>query len=108
LNLVGKTNLGELGWLLKHARVVITNDSGPAHLAAAAGSTVVTIFGRTTLRYGPTRWRPLTDKGIIVTEPIARKYFESRDSYWRRCFAAITVEAVAAAVREALCLEANK
>jgi ADP-heptose:LPS heptosyltransferase len=102
LNLAGQTNLGELGWLLKHARVSITRDTGPSHLAAAVGCPVVVIFGRTAPLYGPTRWRPLTEKAIIVTKPILRKRWESRDHHWRRSFAAITVEEVMAAVRQVL------
>ena len=45
--LAGRTGLPELAALLKIARVVIANDSGPAHLAAAVGSAVVALFGPT-------------------------------------------------------------
>jgi ADP-heptose:LPS heptosyltransferase len=102
LHLAGQTNLAELGWLLKHARVSITRDTGPSHLAAAVGCPVVVIFGRTAPLYGPTRWRPLTEKAIIVTKPVPRRFWESRESYWQRSFAAITVEEVTAAVRQIL------
>jgi ADP-heptose:LPS heptosyltransferase len=102
LNLAGRTNLAELGWLLKCARVSITRDTGPSHLAAAVGCPVVVIFGRTAPLYGPTRWRPLTEKAIIVTKPVPRRLWESRGGYWRRSFAAITVEEVMAAVRQIL------
>jgi ADP-heptose:LPS heptosyltransferase len=102
LNLAGQTNLAELGWLLKHARVSITRDTGPSHLAAAVGCPVVIIFGRTAPLYGPTRWRPLTENAIIVTKPIHREHWESRDRHWQRSFAAITVEEVMAAVRQIL------
>jgi heptosyltransferase-3 len=102
LNLAGKTNLGELGWLLKHARVLVTAATGPSHLAAAVGCPVVTIFGRTAPLYGPVRWRPLSDKAIIVTTPLRQKILERREAWWRRCFAAIEVDQVAQAVKEAL------
>lgn len=102
LNLAGKTDLGELGWLLKHARVLVTNDSGPAHLAAAVGCPVVSIFGRNAPLYGPVRWRPLSDKAVVVSKPLEKRWFESREKHWRRCFEAITVDEVEAAVREAL------
>jgi ADP-heptose:LPS heptosyltransferase len=101
-SLAGQTNLAELGWLLKHARVSITRDTGPSHLAAAVGCPVVVIFGRTAPLYGPTRWRPLTPKAIIVTKPVLRKCWESDGRYWRRSFTAITVEEVMAAVRQIL------
>ncbi len=47
INLAGKTSLRELMALLKLCRVVLTNDSGPMHLAAALGVPVVVPFGST-------------------------------------------------------------
>jgi ADP-heptose:LPS heptosyltransferase len=102
LNLAGKTDLGELGWLLKHARGLVTRDTGPSHLAAAVGCPVVVIFGRTAPMYGPTRWRPLTEKAVIVAKSVPRKRWESQEKHWRRSFAAIHVDEVEAAVRQAL------
>jgi len=46
-NLAGKTSLRELMALLKLCRVVLTNDTGPMHLAAALGTPVVVPFGST-------------------------------------------------------------
>jgi heptosyltransferase-2 len=47
LNLAGKTNLVELCAALKFCRVLLTNDSGPMHVAAALGTPVVVPFGST-------------------------------------------------------------
>ncbi len=47
VNTAGKTSLRELCALLAACRVVLTNDSGPMHVAAAVGSTVVVPFGST-------------------------------------------------------------
>ncbi|MGD0251757.1 MAG: lipopolysaccharide heptosyltransferase II [Verrucomicrobiota bacterium] len=47
LNLAGKTSLRELMALLKFCRVLLTNDSGPMHVAAALGTPVVVPFGST-------------------------------------------------------------
>jgi heptosyltransferase II len=47
LNLAGLTSLRELGAVLKECRVVLTNDTGPMHLAAAVGTPVVVPFGST-------------------------------------------------------------
>ena len=104
LDLAGKTNLAELGWLLKHARVLVTRDTGPCHLAAAVGCPVVTIFGRTAPIYGPTRWRPLTDTAVIVTGSVPKKRWESSATHWQRCFAAISVDEVDIAVQQALAM----
>ena len=46
-NLAGKTSLRELMTLLKICRVLLTNDSGPMHVAAALGTPVVVPFGST-------------------------------------------------------------
>jgi len=47
INLAGQTTLRELMALLKRCRVLLTNDTGPMHLAAALGTPVVTPFGST-------------------------------------------------------------
>ena len=47
LNLSGKTSLRELMALLKCCRVLLTNDTGPMHVAAALGTSVVVPFGST-------------------------------------------------------------
>jgi lipopolysaccharide heptosyltransferase II len=46
-NLAGRTSLRELMSLLKLCRVLLTNDSGPMHVAAALGTPVVVPFGST-------------------------------------------------------------
>lgn len=43
----GQTSLGELAAVLQRCRVVVGNDSGPMHLAAATGTPVVALFGST-------------------------------------------------------------
>ena len=57
MDLVGKTGIKDLIALLRRVRLVITNDSGPMHLAAALGTRVVALFGPTdpgrTGPYGP-------------------------------------------------------
>jgi heptosyltransferase II len=47
VNLAGKTSLRQLMALLKRCRVLLTNDSGPMHVAAALGTPVVVPFGST-------------------------------------------------------------
>ncbi|MGA2180077.1 MAG: lipopolysaccharide heptosyltransferase II [Verrucomicrobiota bacterium] len=46
-NLAGRTGLREFMALLKLCRVLLTNDSGPMHVAAALGTPVVVPFGST-------------------------------------------------------------
>ena len=47
LNLAGKTSLRQLMALLRLCRVVVTNDTGPMHVAAALGTAVIVPFGST-------------------------------------------------------------
>lgn len=53
-NLVGRTSLGVLGAVIAEFAVLITNDSGPAHVAFALRTPTVAIYRRGgTERYGP-------------------------------------------------------
>ncbi len=45
-NLAGLTNLTELLAVLKTAKLVVSNDTGPGHIAAALGRPMVMIFGQ--------------------------------------------------------------
>lgn len=54
INLAGQLNLDELCFVLEKATVMVTNDSGPMHLAAALGTTCIALFGpETPDHYGP-------------------------------------------------------
>lgn len=44
VNLIGKTGIGELAALLKRCSLLISNDTGPLHLATSAGTKVIDIF----------------------------------------------------------------
>jgi lipopolysaccharide heptosyltransferase I len=56
LDLTGATSLGETVALLERASVVVANDSGPMHVAAALGRPLVTPYGPTSpVRTGPYR-----------------------------------------------------
>jgi len=65
LILCGRTTLGELAGVLRRLRLLITNDSGPMHLAAALGVPVLALFG-------PTDWRETAPRGPhrLLREPV--------------------------------------
>jgi ADP-heptose:LPS heptosyltransferase len=54
LNLAGRLGLRELAEALREARLFLTNDSGPLHLATLTGTPTVALFGpETPSLYGP-------------------------------------------------------
>lgn len=54
VNLTGAIPLGVLPALLAAARALVTNDSGPMHVAAAVGTPIIAMFGPTSpVRTGP-------------------------------------------------------
>lgn len=65
-DLSGKLTLGELGWLFKGSELLISNDSGPVHIAAALDVPVVSLFGRSDPGLSPTRWKPLGEKSVYI------------------------------------------
>ncbi len=64
VDLVGKTDMGELAAVLRRCALLLSNDSGVAHLAAAAGTETLTVFGPS----NDSAWRPLG--GGIVTADV--------------------------------------
>ena len=61
INLCGKTSLVDVVDLAADARAVVCNDSGPMHIAAAAGARVVAIYGSSTPDHTP----PMTETRAI-------------------------------------------
>jgi heptosyltransferase II len=64
--LAGETTLAGLVGVLAAIRLLVTNDSGPMHVAAALGTPVVALFG-------PTDWRETAPQGErcrVVREPV--------------------------------------
>ena len=59
LDLTGRTSLPALGAVIARLALLVTNDSGPAHIAYALGAPSVTIFGGANLEaYGPPEHDP--------------------------------------------------
>ncbi len=65
IDLAGELSVGELCAALADAHTVVTNDSGPMHIAAALGTPTIGLFGpETPVMYGPlgerasALWRP--------------------------------------------------
>ncbi len=100
-NLAGKTTLRELMALLKLCRVLLTNDTGPMHLAAALGTPVVVPFGSTSpLLTGP-GLPGETKHRLLASEAPCRPCFRRTCPIDFRCMTGIGVERVVEAVLEA-------
>jgi heptosyltransferase-2 len=63
--LTGKTDLAQTAAVLQASDLLVTNDTGPAHVAAAVGCPVVVIFGPT----NPFTTRPFSDTAEVVRRP---------------------------------------
>jgi heptosyltransferase-1/heptosyltransferase-2 len=89
-NLAGETSVSELIALLRGAKLVVSNDTGPGHIAAASGVPLVLMFGRS----NPLRVAPYGRKECVVaTDPYGRGLdINSVDP--RHDIRAITVEQV--------------
>jgi len=98
VSLAGKTSLSELIALLEGARVVISNDTGPGHIAAALGVPIVLLFGRT----NPYRLTPYGRKHCIMAIEPESRGLAINSSNPKHNITAITVEQVYQKVLEQL------
>jgi heptosyltransferase I len=98
INLANRTSLPQLVALLERADVVVANDSGPMHIAAALGRPLVTIFGPT----NPVRTGPYQRMDTVVRLDIACSPCYSRKCSHTSCMNWLTPEQVLAQVRAAL------
>ena len=64
---MGKTTVGQLAGLLMGCSLLVSNDSGPIHVAAGVGTPVVSIFTRNQPGINPERWRPLGENTRVVS-----------------------------------------
>jgi heptosyltransferase-2 len=97
VNLAGKTTVRELMALLSLCGFLVTNDSGPMHIAAALGTPLVAIFG-------PTDWRttsPWTRTAKIVRVDVDCSPCMRREcDRGHECMLGVTADMVVSAARE--------
>ncbi len=74
--LSGATTIRELMAVVKRCRLLITNDTGPMHIAAACGVPVVAVFG-------PTDWRTTSPYG--QERSIVREAVDCAPCFLREC-----------------------
>jgi lipopolysaccharide heptosyltransferase I len=98
VEMAAKTSLPQLVTLLEGASVVIANDSGPMHIAAALDRPLVTMFGPT----NPVRTGPFRRMETVVRLEIVCSPCYSRSCSHQSCLRWLTPEMVMAEVRAAL------
>jgi heptosyltransferase-1 len=103
LDLSGRTSLAELAALFQKARLAVTTDTGPMHLAAALGKPVVALFGPT----APWRTGPFGEGHEIVRLELPCSPCFRRQCTEPRCLTDLPVSAVQEAVEKILVRRKN-
>lgn len=79
INLCGETSLKELAALIEGAKAVVSNDSGPMHIAAALNRPLVALFGPTDpSKTGPYGWQKNKDMQVIRRDVSCSPCFKKR------------------------------
>jgi len=95
INLMGETSLLQLAALLERCHVLVTNDTGTMHVAAAVGTRVVALFGSTNPKTtGPCGEGHTVVKRDVSCSPCLKRVCPTD----HRCMNLITVEEVEAVV----------
>jgi predicted lipopolysaccharide heptosyltransferase III len=102
IDLSGKTNLLTLAALIGQARLLVTVDSAPMHLAAATRTPQVALFGPT----NPFHWRPRESPALILQGTSAAPVTEFSPVGRRLAMSQISTEAVISAMDSLLSLRA--
>lgn len=99
LSLAGRLDLAELGALIEEADLLISNNTGPAHIAAAVGTPVVDLYALTNPQHTP--WRVET-RVLFHDVPCRNCYKSVCPAGHHDCLKRVSPEAVAAAAGELL------
>jgi heptosyltransferase III len=102
LPLVNVLNLREMAYLIKHALLFISNSTGPIHIAAAMGATVVGFYAPI-LACSEKRWGPYTNKKFIFKPdvPECKKCSKKKCAHFN-CMEKISIPDVYQKIRKIL------
>jgi heptosyltransferase I len=98
LNLAGRTSLAELAALLQQARLAVTTDTGPMHLACALKTPVAALFGPT----APWRTGPFGEGHEVVRLALPCSPCYRRHCPEPRCLTELSLASVQEAVEKIL------
>jgi len=103
ISFVGELSIGELAALCECAALFVGNDSGPAHVAAAAGARCVVLYGpQEAALFGVRSHKAVTVQGRSYCTPCWQSLCPFSPT---RCVDTISVDAVRAAVGTALSIQ---
>ncbi|PUA75496.1 glycosyl transferase [Burkholderia sp. AU29985] len=97
--LAGALPLGELGALIETADLLLSNNSGPVHLAAALGTPVVDLYALTNPQHTP--WR-VPHRALNVDVPCRNCYRSVCNQPGHPCLTGVSVDDVVAATHALL------
>jgi heptosyltransferase-2 len=104
VTLTGRTDLAQAVAVLSIADLLVTNDTGPAHIAAALERPTLVIFGPT----DPTTTRPFAASAEIIRRPPECAPCMLRDCpIDHRCMTAITPAEVFARARAMMAMKSK-
>ncbi|MBP9854241.1 MAG: glycosyltransferase family 9 protein [Candidatus Omnitrophica bacterium] len=99
IDTTGLITLSQMVSLLAQVQLLISNDSGPVHVAVALGTPVVSIFTRNQPGINPQRWQPLGKNSRFVSVPFNDQIsFKKNRAYDPKTMGSITVGQVLEAV----------
>ena len=104
-SLVGRLGLGELGALIDEADLLVSNNTGPAHVAAALGTPVVDLYALTNPQHTP--WQ-VPSRVLNHDVPCRNCYRSVCPAGHHDCLRRVPPEAVAAAAQELLELSSRE
>jgi ADP-heptose:LPS heptosyltransferase len=103
ISLAGKTKLAELPALYSCATLMVSNDSGPAHFAAATGLSTIVLFGPETPKlYQPLGASRAIYMGLACSPCVSAHNHRKTACTDNVCMQAISVDRVFAEVMDAL------
>ena len=96
-SLAGELDLGRLGAMIASAPVMVSNNSGPAHIAAALGTPLVDLYALTNPQHTP--WQ-VASKVLYQMVPCRNCYRSVCPQQHQHCLSQVEPERVMNAVRE--------
>lgn len=94
INVAGELSLRELCAGLKACAIVLTNDTGPMHVAAAVGTPVVVPFGSTSPEFTGPSYASASPHRLVIGEAACAPCFRRECPVDFRCMKNISVEQV--------------